>query len=352
MHSARPFPLAILFLILSLSLPSHADPFEGYIHLAVGGFAPIWMDLQVPEADGPITGTYFYKKVGKEISLQGERKGAVIRLTEYGAQRAVTGLFTLTRFEDSLVGTWNLPKDTGKLRVLLHRSAPEYQPYAKMPKPGELILSGGKTLAQEIREGREDAENPQGKGPALDIDFFRKGVIGLSYGLEYMGAYSTSIGVYHTFDLAAKPKREIVLHNEIEPKQRKRFYGLLRRRIQAELAAHRKTATDEEWHSLFEARIQEDGGDPDSLLNDIFLMPEPRDTGPAEIDTSTQVQEQNDTRSDHYHFTEQGLQYHVSHYWGFPHVIQAQDFYCQIDFSFAELKPYLKQGSPLARFAP
>lgn len=96
--TAHPLPLAVLFLNLSLSLTLQADPFEGYIQLSQGGLASIWMDLQVPKSDGPVTGTYFYKEVGKEIPLKGEAKGATLRLSEYDAKQAVTGQFTLTRF--------------------------------------------------------------------------------------------------------------------------------------------------------------------------------------------------------------------------------------------------------------
>lgn len=143
--------------VLSFCIRIQAVPYEGYIYLQYHS-APIWVDVSIPAGNGPISGSYFYKRVGKTIPLKGERRGDTLHATEMDAKRAVTGTFTCTIHRDSLVGTWVGPKDVQAWRVLLFKAEPADKKFSLIPRPEDLRLAAGGTLADRIKDIRARTE--------------------------------------------------------------------------------------------------------------------------------------------------------------------------------------------------
>jgi hypothetical protein len=57
------------------------------------------MDLEIRTGDGAVTGSYFYKKVGREIPLSGKLAGKAL-IDELGKKNSETAAFTLMDFGD------------------------------------------------------------------------------------------------------------------------------------------------------------------------------------------------------------------------------------------------------------
>jgi hypothetical protein len=318
----------IPFLALSAFSRGHAEPYEGLLQLE-NSAAPIWMEMGLPSGDGPVSGSYFYKRIGKEIPLQGSKQGQALRLSEKGPKGAITGTFAFAVHGDSLVGGWKSPKDTTTRPVRLVRADPAYKRYAVIPKPGELRLAEGKTLADAIREYTEGDEKNK---PWIEWHLCRKGVLSLSYNWEFTGAYSTNGSIVYTFDLATR--KEIVLDSQIQPAKLKAFDKLIHDGIQSDLTECRKAVSDSEWNEVLADKLESDTGDAATALDRCFRLESYCNRGSSE-----------------YYFTENGLEYWFSDFFQFPHVIQSMDCSSQVAIPYADLKKFLRPGSPLLRFA-
>jgi hypothetical protein len=324
------FSLEVIpFLALSVFSPGFAEPYEGLLQLE-NSAAPIWMEARLPTGDGPVAGAYFYKRIGKEIPLQGTKRGQTLSLSETGAKEAITGTFAFTVRGDSLVGGWKSPKETTAHPVALVRADPVYRRYAVIPKPGELKLADGKTLADAIREYTEGDEKNK---PWIEWRLCRKGVLSVSYNWEFTGAYPTTGSLVYTFDLATR--KEIVLDSQIEPAKLKAFDKRIHDGIQAELTECRKAVSDSEWNEVLADRLERDTGDAATALDRCFRLESACNRGTSE-----------------YYFTEKGLEYWFSDFFQFPHVIRSMDCSSRVAIPYADLKKYLRSGSPLLRFAP
>jgi hypothetical protein len=122
--------LAIILISLNTSIII-AQSYEGTI-----GFEHyVWMDLSLPNANGEITGSYFYKTRCIPITLEGKKSTTAIDLTERTKSNKITGRFTLKDNGDSLIGKWRNPKGTVIHDVVLYKTDSIY-------KPKEIIDSG------------------------------------------------------------------------------------------------------------------------------------------------------------------------------------------------------------------
>jgi hypothetical protein len=321
----------LALVILFLGEHIQADPFEGYIYLQYY-CAPIWVDVNIPTGDGPISGSYFYKHVGKPISLTGERRADTLHATETDSKGAVTGTFTCIIHRDSMVGTWVGPKEIHASRVLLFKAEPTDKKFSVLPKADKLKLATGGTLADRIKEySSEDGSN----NGSVEVGVCRKGIYSVSYYWEYDGGGDppSSARISHTFDLASR--KEIVLNSEIEPKRRREFYSRNHAKIQSELSALRKEHSDSEWIEALGNRMQKIPGSPDSALDKCFQLNGPCNTSVAD-----------------YTFYENGLEYGFTDFFSFTANTRPWEFTSHITIPYAELKRDLRRKSRLLRLAP
>ncbi|MCX6286894.1 MAG: hypothetical protein NTY96_07255 [Bacteroidetes bacterium] len=305
----------ILFLGCVITLgcmrASLAQSYEGYI----AGNLPVWADLNIPPTDGSVSGTYFYKKDGGSIPLTGSVKGKQIILNEMNKDGACTGIFTCVNFTDSITGTWNKPDNTKMSSVRLYKTDVFFKTYAKIPDAGKLMLSGGRSLNDELKE----YTNEGSKKPKLVYLFAEKNILSTSFEWEYMGPYLSTGTVYHTFDLSNN--KEISLLNEIDPGRLSALKNKLKTLILKELDEHRKKYKVQEWIDAF--------GDKETYEN-AFKLSEP-----------------GDNLFENYYLKRGVLIVVIDNYFAFPHVIEAMDLSFVWKLSFPETGLYLKDNSIL-----
>jgi len=301
----------VCFITLRFVLISHAQCYEGYI----SGNLPVWVDLSIPIADGPLSGTYFYKKDGGIIPVSGTINGKLILLNETDKEGKISGIFTCTDFGDSITGSWKKPNGTKVFLVKLVKTDVSFKTYAKIPDAGKLILSGGRTLKDELAENAEQG----GKKPKLVYLFAEKNILSISFEWETMGAYLSTGTIYHTFDLTRNT--EISLLKEIDPGKLQALKSKIKVVVQKELDEHRKTYTEKEWIDAF--------GDKETY------------------EKSFKLSEAGDNLLETYYLKSGVLTGLVDDYFGFPHVIQAMDLSVIWKMPFTEFGSYLKAGSVL-----
>jgi len=188
---------------------------------------------------------------------------------------------------------------------------------AKIPDAGKLMLSGGRSLNDELSDYAADSN----KKPKLVYLFSEKDILSTSFYWEYLGPYLSSGTVYHTFDLASN--REISLLDEIDPAKLSALKNKLKPVIREKLIEHRKKYSENEWIEAF--------GDKKTC------------------DSSFNLSEVRDNLLGTYYLQNGVLTVVIDSYFAFPHVIQAMDFSFEWKLSFAEMGLYLKQRSVLNR---
>lgn len=305
----------MLFLACILALGSirisNAQSYEGYI----SGNLPVWVDLDIPANDGPVSGAYFYKKDGGIIPVSGTIHGKKIILNETNKDGTITGIFTCIDFGDSITGSWKKPGGTKLFSVKLYKTDVSFKAFAKIPDAGKLILLNGKTLSEELAE----YTNEGSKKPKLVYFFAEKNVLSASFTWEYMGPYLSTGTIYHTFDLTKN--KEIALLNEIDPARLPELKRKVQIAVQNELNAHRKQYTEQEWIEAF--------GDKETY------------------EKSFKVTEAGDTLLANYYLKTGVLTVVLEDYFAFPHVIHAMDISVEWKMAFAEIGLYLKASSIL-----
>lgn len=130
----------VLLILVSINLQSQS--FEGYLHGNMAGkeiSLYIWSDLRIPETDGIVTGSYFYKNIGKEIILSGNKRGKQITLTEKDKNQKTTGTFLLHDNNGNLEGIWLKHAATDTLNVELYRTNPSIRNTAFLPRIKDLL---------------------------------------------------------------------------------------------------------------------------------------------------------------------------------------------------------------------
>lgn len=247
--TVRRASVAITLLASALYSSVFALSFEGSMYAVKDGVQKdyfIWADLALPAGPGAVTGTYFYKKIGRAINLTGTSDGKTVSLTESDKKsNAVTGIFTLTLSSDSLYGTWNKPDGKDTLQVVLHLTDPAHRKFAVIPKPSALMLQHSyyedNTLAGELAFFGAGIHYPDEEWVHFTTLFTDKNLLSVEVdwsNLSYTARYGT---VHHTFDCATK--QEINLWDEFSPALNEFF----RKRLQEMVTTRRKTVPDADW---------------------------------------------------------------------------------------------------------
>ena len=299
-------PLVILF----FSCKSYSQSYyEGYI----SGNLPVWVELNIPNIDGLVTGTYFYKKNGVKINLTGEVKSNKISLTEKNKDGVITGVFNCTNYNDSITGIWNKPKNTKTVSVKMYLVIPEFKNVAIIPSSDKLMLASGNPLNKEI----SGSVNENGKNPKLQYIFAERGVLSTLYEWEASGAYSSMGTVFHNFNLYNQ--KEIILSHEIKPSELNSFKEKIKKIMREDLNKYKKDYSEEEWINVF--------GDKETY------------------EKAFNVEDVSLETFNNFSISHRSIKIIISNYFGFPHVSQAMDFSSEINIPFNELKTFLNDNS-------
>lgn len=320
---------ALFLLACLLGRPLFAESFEGVI-----GTFPVWVDLKLPEKTGPVSGSYFYKKAGISIRLQGERDSLGLALKEFDRKGNVAGVFECWMAGDSLGGLWSGKRKPVQYRVALSRTDPNYKKNAGY-KYGELMTANETTLEEEIKSCSGEGFTSE---PETFVLYDRKNILSVGIGWSSMGAYPDEGVDYHLFDL--RTKREISIWSEFDAPGKRKLYQVLVPRVEEFLKRMRTAYPDSEWMEALP------GGGPEGVARDTARV---LDTFFSLRDTAESV----DGRLTVCYLTADSvfLDTPGHGYFGFPHVIQAMDASLGIAFSFAEFDGFLKPSSVLKNLA-
>lgn len=186
--------------LLFVSFFCNAQSYEGYIDQKY----PVWVDLNFSSTDNNITGTYFYKKMGGDIKIQGTHNGQQLIINEKNKEGAVTGIFNLNNLYDSIVGTWKKNGSNKLLIVKLFKTNPEFKQFAIIPKNDKLILSDGTSLQNALNNAKSETDK---KVPKLEILYAEKNILSTSFNQEIMFNFRNIGGpTFQTFNLISKEK--------------------------------------------------------------------------------------------------------------------------------------------------
>lgn len=318
----RSFCMSLITLLCFNTL-SFSESYEGWID----NF-PVWFDLSMPQNDGPVNGSYFYKKVGVAITLKGEKKGSKVNLTEYGKKGIPTGYFDCSLSEDSIVGYWGKKSGENLYKLTITRTDSSYRSCAINQGKCEKIIRDAMVYDPDV-----DAERP-----IYSCLYSRKNIFCASINWHSIGAYETFSFEYYIYDLLTM--NQIKIWDEIDPAAEKDFYKYLAPDIQNFLTELHASQTDSVWSEHFEIFDQnEPVKDTAAALKKIFSVPLTLDQIRKKIPVCYIEGE-----SVHFESADYG-------YLGFPHVIQALDMMYHIKIPFEDFIPFLKRFSPLRSLA-
>lgn len=129
----------ILLFFLCLSAQSFEGKMSGKLKNNPIDDLFIWVELKIPKDTGKISGSYFYKNIGKDIAISGNKNGKFITLNETDKSKKVTGIFKLQYTSGILSGYWYKPDLKDSLEVKLYKTSPAFKETAKLPKISELL---------------------------------------------------------------------------------------------------------------------------------------------------------------------------------------------------------------------
>jgi hypothetical protein len=237
--------------LLEMSSAKLVKSWEGFL-----GGTPIWMDLEIPDGDGKMRGSYYYKHVGIPLRLEGFREEFRFVLQEKTPQGKVTGSFELgwNDEDDSVYGMWS--KSTWKNefeKVSLARAVPSDRRFA-VHRYDRLFTDGAHTLKAEIAGSRGEFG---GRGDVL-VTFDQKAILSIGVKTWISDGNDKSITSWFLFDLGRK--RRIRLEEEMDPRGSERFKQVLHPLFDAALRDLRTKRKDPEWEAALS------GWSPDSAF--------------------------------------------------------------------------------------
>lgn len=316
-------PIRIVSAICSsifLTLSAFAESHEGFL-----GDIPIWMDLALPAQDGPLKGSYFYKKVGTPIALEGEKAGAKLSLREKDGKGKVTGAFALVWKGKDLAGDWGKPGAKKRLEVRLPLTDPAYKQHAVHRFSDLKLLEEGNLAATIAELGGEGSDGP----PEIGFLYDQRNILSVEVSSCGTGAYTTCTTNRYLFDLTRK--KQVSLWDEIDAAGLKRLWKILGPKLDAELKEQRAGFSDSEWVDVLGERIDPEAEDPVKVLDGIFSAshskPAPGVFDGCYLDSAS------------VHFASDRP------WFGFPHVIQDHDVTVHITMPIGEFAQYVKPGS-------
>lgn len=253
----------IIFLILKVS--AFGNSFEGYISTTKDYNTinyPIWVDLKIDSNTGLVSGSYFYKKNGHELSLSGRYDGKDVMLVEEEqSSKKVTGNFNLELNNKRLIGTWIAGNSNDALQVTLHEANPKNKKWAKIPKVSELrLLEHFSYLSEQIDfyGGKVKKEDNDDEGIFINVLFSRNNILSLEFhwiNYWYSARYGT---VHHTFDLIKKQEFDLWEHFNSE------FKNYILQKLKDVVQEKRNAFSDDVWIEDFGL---ENKVEVDSLFN-------------------------------------------------------------------------------------
>jgi len=231
--------IILFFLVLLLPYAkSQAQSFEGTmfgkikerdVHLF------IWVDLSIPKYNGIVKGSYFYKTIGKEISILGKKEGNQISFIEKDKNQKVTGIFVLKVFTGNIKGFWYQPNKKDTLQVELYSANPTFRKTAKIPKLNDLL----KEDIEFYSSGLDSTLSEQSVN--YSVLFARSNLLSVELIWEnysYTAHYGT---IHHSYNLATS--EVINLKDEITDS----CQSYLCKVLQEIVTSHREEYSDSEW---------------------------------------------------------------------------------------------------------
>jgi hypothetical protein len=195
----------------------------------------IWVDIEIPKGNGIVRGSYFYKAIGKDIQLLGEKRGSIILLTEKDKNHKIIGTFSLMLNNDSMVGYWSKSNSQDSLQVKLYKTNPSFRNTAKLPKLKDLLSEDIDFYSQGLDSNSID------QSITYDVLFARGNLLSIELHWEnysYTAHYGT---IHYTYNLSTK---EIInLKDEISDS----CQAYLSKEIQEIVTSYREEYSDSEW---------------------------------------------------------------------------------------------------------
>jgi hypothetical protein len=309
-----------------VSVPTlQAQTYEGYlVNETDRSKYPIWLEAQ--SSGATYTGSYFYKRVGSPIQLEGSTSDKNLVLKEIDSKGKISGTFTITTGALPVTGLWKDALGKKSLKIELYPVDPSYRTMAVIPKPEALILADGTTFMDNIKANSEMMESRK-KGQLIKPGylFARRGLATLLLEWESLGAYQEYHKNGYIFD--CQSLKQIMISNEISKERANDFNALIAPKIASQLAEH-WTSLDAEGRDVIRQQFEIDANATPKF--DEMAVKSERFFNEAVL-------------------TEDGLVIMTNGFYELPHFAQAYDCVVEVTIPYKDLATYLVSSSPLMR---
>lgn len=316
---------ATLLCFLCACTTIQAQSFEGTMSGKIAGNdvnLSIWIDLKVPPHNGAVAGSYFYKTIGKKISVSGKKDGPNIYLEEKDKNQKTTGAFFLSLGKGKLNGYWLKPNSKDTFYVEMYNANPSFKNTARIPKLKNL-------LAEDIEFYSTGLDSNDVYQQVTYSTLFARGNL-LSVELNWENwSYTAHYGtIHHTYDLTTN--ETIKLEDEINDS----CFAYLQKEVYAIVAAHREEYSDSAWIEsiYFYMDTPEEYQQAKEKLNELF-------------DSTTVL------RKADFYLDKDGLICYIQDFCEQYYSAGRRDmtFDCSVSIPFDELRKYIKKDSRLSR---
>jgi hypothetical protein len=325
----------LFFYQASNAQTSAGQTYEGYlVNPADGAKYPIWMEVQANGAT--LSGSYFYKRVGTAIPLEGTSAGNSRIIKEKDGKGKVTGTFSFSMESLPVRGQWKDAAGKKSLHIELYPVDPSYRAMAVIPKHERLLMADGSSFMDAIKESSsEDVTLGNGKLLKPTFTFARRGFATYTVVWEMMGAYPTTNTDRYVFDI--KSSRIINVYEEFDLSKREQFKQLLVSKVAAQLEDHWKTLDTE----------------GKQVLRDAYATdPYPGfEFGANNMPNYNKSAQNIEVLLANAYLTDDGVVFSTTRFYDFPHAIQVYDAFVEVVIPYGECAKYLSPGSELLRLS-